>query len=322
MADEQTVDPVDTTATSTGVDTQVATEPTEKVASENTTEGTPAEEQQGTVDPLDTEEPAVKPDDWATARARIAKGDEKIEKRLARYTSIDSVAEALIAAQDKIRDGSLKSALPKDATPEQLAAWRSENGVPDKPEEYDTTLPDGLVIGDADKPIVDAYLVEAHKSNLTPDQVKANLAWYFAQQEEQIAQQYAADESVRETAEEALREVWGTETKLNKSLIKGMLETAPKGVADQLLGARLSDGTPLGSHPDTLRWLADVARTLNPMATVVPNSGTNQMQAIEAELAGFEAKMKDKASDYWKGPTAAANQQRYRDLLNVQARVK
>lgn len=316
MADEQTVDAAQTD-TSTGVDKPTVTETPQ---TETPQKG--QDQNTGDENPLDIEEPAVKPDDWATARARIAKGDAKIEKRLGRYTSVDSLAEALIAAQDKIADGTLKSALPKDATAEQLAAWRLENGVPDSPEEYDTSLPDGLVIGEADQPIVAEYLKEAHNSNLTPDQVKANLAWYFKQQEAQIEEQYARDETARIEGEDAIREMWGAETKLNKGLIRGLLETAPKGVGEQLAGARLSDGTPLGSHPDTLRWLADLARTVNPIATVVPNAGTNGMQAIETELASLEGKMKDKTSDYWKGSMAEKNQQRYRDLITARERVR
>lgn len=268
------------------------------------------------------EEPVVNPDEWAAARMRIAKGDEKLEKRLARYSTVDSVAEALIAAQNKIAGGTLKSALPKDATPEQLAEWRTENGIPEAPEAYDVTLPDGLVIGEADKPIVDDFLKAAHNANMTPEQVKGNLAWYFAEQERQIEERNQADFNAKEAGEEALREVWGSEAKLNKSLIRGLIETAPEGVPDLLIGARLADGTPLGSHPDTLRWLADLARQVNPVATVVHGAGTNAGQSIDNELAGIEKMMGDKTSIYWKGPAAEGMQKRYRDLITVKGRMK
>lgn len=272
--------------------------------------------------PIPSEEPVVGPDDWAAVRTRIAKGDEKLEKRLARYTSVDSMAEALIAAQNKIASGSLRSVLPSDATPEQLAEWRAENGIPEAPEAYDVALPDGLVIGEEDKPIVDEYLKAAHAANLTPQQVKTNLAWYFEQQEKQIEIQNQSDYNAKESGEEVLREVWGTEAKLNKNLVKGLIASAPGDVPDQILGARLADGTPLGSHPDTLRWLADIARQINPVATVVPGAGTNAAQAIETELAGLQEQMKDKTSNYWKGPTAEKLQQRYRDLITVQNKMK
>jgi hypothetical protein len=231
------------------------------------------------------------------------------------------MAEALIAAQNKIASGGLKAPLAEDATPEQLAEWRAENGIPAAPEEYDTTLPDGLVIGEADKPIVDAYLKAAHDANLTPEQVKGNLAWYFAEQERQIEEQAQRDTEALSKGEETLREVWGSEAKLNKGLINGLIATAPEGVADLLLGARLGDGTPLGSHPNTLRWLADIARKVNPVATVVPGSGENAAAVIETELAALEKMMPDKNSGYWKGPTAEKNQARYRDLITAKQRM-
>lgn len=269
-------------------------------------------------------EPEGKPegkDDWAATRTRIAGGDEKLEKRLARYSSVDGVVEALIAAQNKIASGGLKQALPADATPEQLAEWRAENGIPAAPEEYDTTLPDGLVIGEEDKPIVDEYLAAAHANNLTPDQVKANLAWYFENVEKQIEARAQEDVRIRDASEEALREVWGSEAKLNKGIINNLLSTAPAGVAEQLLGARMADGTPFGSHVDTLRWLADVSRQLNPVATVVPGAGTNAVQQIESEIAGLEKMMANKTSEYWKGPMAEKNQARYRDLISAKQKI-
>jgi hypothetical protein len=314
--------PDQTTDTTSTVDTSVTTAPAAPATTEQPAATTEAPAATGTEQPATTEAPAAKTaEDWAAIRTRIANGDEKLEKRLARYTSVDSMAEALIAAQNKIASGGLKAPLAEDATPEQLAEWRAENGIPSAPEEYDTTLPDGLVIGAEDQPIVDDYLKAAHEANLTPAQVKNNLAWYFAKQEQQIEERARLDAEALTKGEETLREVWGSEAKLNKGLINGLIATAPEGVADLLLGARLGDGTPLGSHPNTLRWLADLARKVNPVATVVPGSGENAAAAIESELAGLEKKMGDKNSDYWKGPLADKNQSRYRDLVSAKQRM-
>ena len=267
-------------------------------------------------------EPAVKEGDWAGIRARIAKDNPKLEKRLARYSSIDSVVDALVEAQTKLSSGALKSALPKEATPEQLTAWREENGIPATPEDYDLTLPEGLVIGEADKPVVDQFVKVAHGMNLTPEQNKTAVSWYLNHQEQLAEEQSVKDLDARDVGEETLREVWGTETRLNKSLINNLINTAPEGVPEQLLGARLADGTPLGSHAGTLRWLADLSRQINPMATVVPGAGTNAAQAIETELDGIKALMKDHNSAYWKGDKADRLQARFRDLVDVQSRTK
>jgi len=44
-----------------------------------------------------------------------------------------------------------------------------------------------IVFGEEDKPFIDSYLKHAHAPQLTPDQVKANLEWYYKDREVQIA---------------------------------------------------------------------------------------------------------------------------------------
>ena len=303
--------------TSTNVDaaavedqTQQTQHPTEPQA---TPAATPAPE------PAATVEPAAEPpkDNWAELRTKFAKGDEKLEKRLARYSSVESALEAMLAAQDKIAKGGHKTPLGDNPTPEELAAYREANGIPEAADKYEIALDAGLVVGEQEKPIVDGFLNVAHELNMKPAEVNKTLNWYFAEQEKQIAARQEQDEAVRVETDTQLAEVWGTEHKLNKNLIVGMLDQAPEGVKDGLMNARMPDGTPVMSHANTLRWLADTARTLNPVATVVPGSGTNAMQTIETELANLTKMMADSKSDYWKGPHAEANQKRYLDLVTA-----
>ena len=202
------------------------------------------------------------PKDWATLRTEYSKGDDKIEKRLARYSSPEAVLDALVAAQNKIASGALKSALPDKATPEELAAWRVDNGIPAKPEDYDTTLPKGLVIGEADKPVIEGFLKTAHSKNMSPDQVKETLNWYYQEQERQLDARNAKDTEFKSQSEDKLRAEWGGEYKLNINMIGGLLDTAPAGVKDLVVSARLGDGTPLGNHPEVLRWLANLTALL------------------------------------------------------------
>lgn len=313
MADNQGDTPI------TGTPAAV-TDPAEAAATTDQAAAAAATTDQAAVADPAAETP--KGEDWATLRVKYAKGDEKLEKRLSRYSSAEAAIDALIAAQNKIASGGLKEPLPKDATPEQLEAWRVDNGIPAKPEEYDLTLPDGRVIGEEDKVLVDEFLKSAHAQNMTPDQVKSTVGWYLAEQERQIEARHQQDAEEKEQGEGALREEWGSEYKLNLNLIGGLLDTAPEGVKDQFLGGRLADGTPIGNDAKTLRWLANLARTVNPTATVVPGAGGNAMQAIENEKADIEKLMGDRKSEYWKGPKAEAMQKRYRELVDVQGKMK
>ena len=269
---------------------------------------------------IDPDAVVAKETDWAAVRTKFAKGDAKAEKRLARYSSVDSALEALFAAQDKLASGALKSTLPKDATEQQKTEWRAENGIPATAADYDLTLPDGLVIGEQDQPVVANFAKIAHEANMTPDQLQKSVAWYLNYQEQVAEEQAVMDMGVREEGEEVLREAWGQEFKVNKNLIINFLNTAPKGVSALIQGARLADGSMLGSHPDTLRWLADVARTVNPIGTVTSAVGEAGVKAIDAEMADIKILMGDKESAYHKGPKAAGMQARYRELIDAKAR--
>lgn len=253
-------------------------------------------------------------EDW---RKNYAGDDDKMSKRLERYASPKAALDALVAAQNKISSGELKSALQPDASDEEKVQWRADNGVPEKFEDYEVELPNGLVVGEEDKPVVDSFLEAAHKSNLHPNQVNDALAWYYDNQDKMAEQLETQDAEAKQSGEDALRVEWGTDYRRNIQLANNLLDQAPDGLKEQIMGARLADGSPLGNNPDALNWLVGMSRKINPIATVVPSSGTNAVQAIETELASLKSMMGDKTSEYWKGDSAAKNQERYRELLSV-----
>jgi hypothetical protein len=230
--------------------------------------------------------------------------------------------DALIAAQNKISSGAVKDPLPENPTPEQKAEWRKQNGIPATPADYVFKPPAGVEVDEFDKAAIDAFAKTAHESDMTPSQVQKAIEWHYQNLAQERADLAEDDLNQRKAAEDELRKDWGSEYRLNVNLITGLLDSAPAGVKEQMLGARLADGTVLGDNPAAMRWLASMAREINPTATVVPGSGGNAVQAIEAELAGIKTLMKDKQSEYWKGDKSAKMQARYRELLDVQAKVR
>ena len=266
---------------------------------------------------------APEPLDWASIRTKVAGSDEKVLKQLSRYGTLEEAIKAGINAQTKLAQSRSTAKPGPDSTPDELAAYRAANGIPESPDKYEVALPNGIVVGEDDKPFLDAFLSTAHGLNLTPEQVNSLAATQLELKEKEVQARAMRDRESKEKAAEALRDpdVWGSEVKLNVSLITGLMDTAPQGVKDQLLGARLADGTPLGNHVDTLKWLASLAREANPMATVVPGSGSNAQQAMEGELDNIKKLMANPKSDYWKGPKAEKLQQRFRDLVDVQQRI-
>ena len=250
------------------------------------------------------------PDDW---RARASNGDAKIATRLARYDSPEAVTKALIAAQNRISSGELKSVLSKDAKPEEITAWRAENGIPETPDKYDLTLGDGLVVGKDDLPRVTKFLEAAHGTNQTPDQVKASLRAYYALHEADTQARHDTDKREQEDATDALRAEWGPEYRRNLNLINGLMDTV--GSADmkqQFLNGRLASGVAVGNSPEALKMLLALALVNNPTGTVVPAGGGNQADTVDDEITKIEKVMRTNRADYNKDEKMQA---RYRDLL-------
>lgn len=263
--------------------------------------------------------PATWPENW---RDLVAKDNKKERAQLERFDSPESMWKSYRAIEQKKSSGELKSALAKDATPEQVAEWRKENGLPDKPEAYDLTMPDGLIIGENDKPMINEYLKTAHATNQHPDQVKANVEWFLKANAQAQADIEAQDTERWTGVEEELRAEWGADYAKNKNLITGLLDTAPQNIKDQLIAARLPDGTKLGGNPDALRFLVSLAREINPIGTLVPGASGTGVAAIEDEMANLQKMMGDHNSEYWKGPKSEKLQARYRELDTAQKKLK
>lgn len=259
------------------------------------------------------------PEDW---REQIYGSDPKLLSRLQRYASVKDVANALVAAQNRISSGELKSALKANATAEEAAAWRLENGIPESPDKYDLTMQGGIVFGEEDKPFIESFTKAAHAANFHPEQVKAALAWYHKDRESQIEVMAAKDAQQRDAARDELIAEWGVnDFKRNSNQIMSLLDTAPTGVKDFILTARGPDDQALFNNPNVLRFFDSLARQINPVATVVPGHTGNIGVAIGDEIQKLEKMMASKISEYWKGPNSEKNQARYRELVGARERM-
>lgn len=324
MADT-TVKDTATTTTTDKASTTAATQTTQQTATQQTSTdqlSTSALDHTKTVDKttVATDKPVQTwPDDW---REQLVGADEKLVKRMQRYASPRDVANALIATQNRISSGELRSALKPNASEDEVKAWRAENGIPEAPDKYDLKMPNGIVFGEEDKPFIDNYLKHAHAHNTHPDQVKANLEWYYKDREAQISAMAAKDAQQRDAARDELIAEWGVnDFKRNSNQIMSLLDTAPQGVKDFIMTARGPDDQALFNNPNVLRFFDSLARQINPVATVVPGATGNIGAAIGDEIQKLEKMMGNKSSEYWKGANAEKNQARYRELVGARGRM-
>lgn len=256
-----------------------------------------------------------------TWRQDYAGKDEKLLKRLERYASPKAALDALIAAQNKISSGEVKRSLPDKPTAEELTEYRKDNGIPDKPEGYLENLPNGLVIGDDDKPLFESFVKGLHDLNSDPKIAAYAVKWYNDFRETEITKQAERDEVNKSSTEDALRAEWGNDYRTNVNSIHGLLDAAQPEVAEAVLNARMADGTALLNNPQVMRWLTSMAREINPVHSIVPGSGggTGAMGSIGDEIGKIETYMKNERAKYNKDTKA---QERLRELYDARSKLQ
>lgn len=252
--------------------------------------------------------------DW---RKNVAGGDEAAVKMLERFSTPADLGKAYREAVTKIRSGELAKPLPKDATPEQVAEWRKGNGIPEKPEGYFEKLPNGLVIGEDDKPLFEGFAKEMHGLNAPPAMLHKAVEWYYSMQDQQIQAQQVADTESKGKLEGALKTAWGADFGPNANVYSSFMATLPKEVGEALTTARDVDGNFVLYRPEVVSWLTGLAREINPAGHITPAGGAGDMQSIQGEIDKYEKMMRENRTAYNKDEKAQA---RLRQLYD--ARIK
>ena len=262
--------------------------------------------------------PQTWPEEW---RKLLAGDDKKKIEKVARYTDPTKILDAYLTLERDLSSGAYVKKLPTHYSSEELAEWRKANGFPEKPEDYDTNLGNGIVWGENDKPHIGNFLEYAHANNMTPEQVKQGLGWWHQYQSTLVDQQAAIDNQNAAEARDQIRTVWGGTAQANLNFIKTVLDREP-GMHNALMNARLPDGTRIGDNPKALNTLLVEFVKGDPYGADLPGNGSDAGKTVAAELAELRGLMADKGSRYWKGPEANTLQERFRSLKGMEDRIK
>jgi hypothetical protein len=229
---------------------------------------------------------------------------------------MSSPADVMKAYRELVKkQGAGKPTLPENPTPEQVSEYRKANGIPESHDKYDLTLSDGLVVGEADRPVVDGFLKDMHASNAPPELVKKALGFYYKEQQRQIEEAATGDATRRAEATQVLQQEWGGEFKSNVDAAKNLLVSQfGEDTANSLYFARMPDGSVFGNNPTVLKGLVALAKEVNPAHTLVP-SGGNQVAAIGDEISKYQNMLRDNPQEYYRDPKHA---ERFAKLLNAQ----
>lgn len=309
---------VETVATGTGAETKTETK-VETAATEtgvNKAETVLGGEKTGT-------EKVVAPADWpADWREKLAGGDAKKLEFYKRYASPAALGDGALAMRSKVATGELKPTLPENATPEQVAEFRKANDVPDKPDGYMEKLPEGMVIGETDKALWAEFAKGMHDANMPKGVMTQVLAGYHQIAEKIASDRAEADKVFRTESDDALHAEWGGEYRGNLGTIMNYMNaTFGEDTANNLLGARLSDGKPLANSPAILKALLQAATDAGHTNVVVHGATGDVGKDIQSRKAEIKKMMADQSSDYHVGPKSPALKKEYLQLLEAEEKI-
>ncbi len=198
--------------------------------------------------------------DW---RASIA--DDRVRRFAEKFTSPADAAKTAFEFRQKLSDVVPKPG--KNATPEEVAAFRKAIGVPDSPGGYEIELPDDprpeMQLDEAGEARLAGFLGAMHQAGAPPAAVQAAIDTYFAMVEESLDAVTEAAGRHRAAAEAELTKEWAGDFKRNNELAKRAAHAfGGERFVDFIEKAKV-DGVTLGDHPELLRAFARIGRNMN-----------------------------------------------------------
>lgn len=263
--------------------------------------------------------PATWPEDW---RKQLAGEDAATLKRMERFGSPADVWKSYRALEQRVSSGELKAVKPEpaaDAKPEDVAAWRKEMGIPEKVDGYLEGLPDGVTIGERDKPLINTFVGKMHELHAPPKIVHGALQAYYQVQQQVLEEMAERDVTTRQSAEDTLRAEWGNDYRGNINAVGGLLRAQFGDMTDNILNARTPDGVALFNQPDIVKGLLSIAKEMNPAATIVPGAAGNPGKGIDDRIAEIEGVMRKDRRAYDKNEKMQAE---LRDLYDARERIQ
>jgi hypothetical protein len=244
--------------------------------------------------PAPTSEPTITPEtvvtppvaNWPENWRELVTSDPKEQERLKRVADVTQIWKSFRNMETKLSSGGYKQALPQNATPEQITAYRKSNGIPETPEGYFTSLPEDVVIGEEDKTTLGMFAQALHEKNASPEVfntvMQTAMKLIEANQEEAVNAQVA----LKEQSRHALYQTWGpADYKANINAIGNWLQGMPDNLRQRFEGAQLSDGNMLLNDAEFLMWAAQDIRQNNPGLTIMPGGNGDAIQNLEQQLA-------------------------------------
>lgn len=213
---------------------------------------------------------------WKTELPEAMRGHEAF----ANYQTKNDLWNGHIELTGKIKDleGRAANSIPKlgeNATDEEKAAYRAAIGVPEKADDYEIELAEGM-----DNTLAPWFKGVAHQLGIPKEIAKGlSAAWNGM-----IAQMAKADKDAAIKAhDEALTELkrlWGPDAEKNAETVKqGYKFFGDNPVLNELLQAEITIGgrkVKVGNHPGMVNLILEIGKKVSPDSTVQGGPGHGQ----------------------------------------------
>ena len=211
------------------------------------------------------ETPPAAPAAEADWRKLMAGDDAKALKKLERYASPADFLKARDELELKLRDTNTVKIPGKDATEEDVAAFRKALGVPDKPDGYKITAtpPEGVELGSYDQGVLTSMVERLHAAGASPDLVNAAHQFYYDQTVTALQVREQAAEERRKETEALLRAEFRGDFETNLKIAKTAMSDAfglHGDAINEVFNQRMEDGTKLGDDPRFIRAFVRLGR--------------------------------------------------------------
>ena len=207
--------------------------------------------------------------------------------------------------------------LPENATEDDILAFRTTNELPLEAKDYLENLPDGLVLGEDDTEIAEAFMGALHGQFAPAKYGHALIGAYNEFKEKGQAAEAEMDNTQHAETTTALREDWGTDYRANINIAQAWMEkTFGKEGKEQLLHGRFQDGRGFMNDPTILKAFVEIARSMDPLAPIVPTD-TSAVTTMNDEIAEIEKFMRTDRTAYNKDEKKQA---RLRELYDIRTK--
>jgi len=228
-------------------------------------------------------------EDW---RESLAGGDEAALRQLKRFASPENFAKSYRELQKRLTTGA--PALTEDATPEEIAAYDKQIGVPDKPEGYKLSFPQEMGATEADTATLAAFQEHMKAAHVPPSAAKAAFDFYMKRMQETRAEFGSAAQEANLNSIAELRGEWkGREFTRNTGLAKEFLGKHFEGSEDaleQVLNARLPNGVSIGNYAPFVKGIVAMARAYADDEALIGGDGAGGGKSIADEIADLVKK--------------------------------